>query len=140
MIVTYTPEGEEVRRWEFDAADLTAGEAEDVEEALGIPFDDWQYNLHRGYAKARRGLLWLMLRREQPDLRFDALREIRLGDLAVEYSREEEDRVLAQLERDKDVSDEDVATVRKAFGRDSDDDGEAGKADSIPARPTGTGG
>jgi hypothetical protein len=87
MLIIYTPEGEPRREFEFDPENAWSFEAELI-ESVGRPtwvsFEaDYLDLLRAGNFKARRALLWVLLKREKPDLRFADLvvkvNEVTLG-------------------------------------------------------------
>lgn len=88
MIVTYSPAGGESRTWDYKADDLPSSDAEDIEDAVGITFDEFQVRLMTGGAKARRALLWVLMRRDTPGLRFGDV-SYRMGELSVEFDAPE---------------------------------------------------
>lgn len=88
MIVKYSPDGGESRTWDYKAEDLPTGDAEDIEDAVGITFDEFQVKLMTGGAKARRALLWILLRRDTPGLRFGDV-SYRMGEIAVDFDADE---------------------------------------------------
>lgn len=143
MIVTYAPSEGERREWEYKSADLPSGEAEDIEDAVGITFEEWQASLLQGGAKARRALLWVLLKREQPGLKFGDV-SFRLGELGVDFDRDEQDQLLVEMNKNPNVSEEQAAAVRRVLGRDGEEaasaDGAAGKGRSTRGSPTGTSG
>lgn len=74
MIVRYTPEGAEPQQWTFQPGKLDSLEAEAIEEVGGAAwasYYEFGQKLLNGSAKAQRAILWTMLRRAQPKLRFD---------------------------------------------------------------------
>jgi hypothetical protein len=69
----YTPEGEASQEFEFDPDNPFNLEAEALESVGGEAWQDYPGFFERigsGNIRARRALLWVMLRRNQPDLRF----------------------------------------------------------------------
>jgi hypothetical protein len=79
MLIIYRPEGDEPREFEFDPDNVWSWDAELI-ESVGRPtwvsFEaDFLDLLRAGNFKARRALLWVLLKREKPELRF--------ADLAV---------------------------------------------------------
>lgn len=98
MIVTYAPDGGEPRTWTYKPEDLPSSEAEAIEDALGGTFDQFGIKLLEGGMKARRALLWMLLRRTEPGLKFSNV-EFRVGELRVEFDRTERNRVRTQIEK-----------------------------------------
>lgn len=89
MIVTYSPEDGESRRWEFDPDRVRQSEAEMVEKRYGRTYDQWRQAVIQGDSKARRVLLWHLLRREHHTLRYEDTPDFYTGELTVEFSRGE---------------------------------------------------
>ncbi|WP_199444455.1 hypothetical protein [Umezawaea beigongshangensis] len=90
MFVTYSPDGDvEERTWEFEAAAITAADAEPVEASFGRTWDEFLVELVRGGIRARRHLLWLLMRREHPALRYEDVPNFATGQLLVELDRDE---------------------------------------------------
>jgi hypothetical protein len=74
---TYAPAGQDPQVFEFDAATLDADEAEIIEEAGGTQwstFVEWGEKLDRGGFRAWRVVLWLLLRKANPDLGFEEVK------------------------------------------------------------------
>lgn len=75
-LITYAPEGAEPRQWEFDSEHLLSSEAELIESVGGdvwMSYPEWLLYLSSGNMRADRALIWMLLRRDNPDLEFDAL-------------------------------------------------------------------
>lgn len=107
MIVTYTPDGGEPQRFRFDPKIVMSGEAEAIEKRAESTWDEFQKAIMSGSIRARRVLLWHLLKKTHPPLRFDDV-TFRAGDVELEYERHELEDLRAQiLKRDKMVSDED---------------------------------
>lgn len=70
MHITYRPAAGEPHQWSFVPREMSSLEAEDVEDATGWAFPVFQAQFYAGRTRARRAALWVLLRREQPDLRF----------------------------------------------------------------------
>ncbi len=99
MLVTYTPDGGDQQRWEFEPLKLKASEAELIEKRYGDRYSVWLDQARAGQVKARRVLLWHLLRRTHHTLRFEDTPDFTLAELTVEHSldelREVRQRVLA---------------------------------------------
>lgn len=98
MFITYMPPDAEDQEWEFQAGTVKASEAEPVEVSYKKPWDEFLTDLMRGGMRARRHLLWLLLRRAHPTLRYDDVPDIAAGELVVEFDKTE-----WQLQRDQAV-------------------------------------
>lgn len=97
MIVSYAPADGEARRWTFRPGEIESLEAEAIEEATGWTFYEFSDQLIRGFTRAKRAALWILLRREQPDLHLDDL-NFRQVELFVGYEPEEIAGLRASLE------------------------------------------
>jgi hypothetical protein len=76
--ITYTPPNEPPRTFEIEELedDLSALEAELIEEAGGQQWGsylEWSTQMIAGSMRACRVLLWVLLRRENPNLQLDTL-------------------------------------------------------------------
>jgi hypothetical protein len=85
MKLLYTPEGKSPQQFDFEPGNLLSTEAEAIEcwcRDLGIIFG-YGEKLASGNVRAMRALLWVMLRRSDPSLEFDAV-VFRLDEFRVE--------------------------------------------------------
>lgn len=97
MILRYTPEGAEPTEFPFKPRKLMSAEAEAIERVTGWDFGgEFGQKLMTGSMLARRALLWVMLKRSTPTLRFEQV-SICMDDVALDYDREELDAIAAQL-------------------------------------------
>lgn len=69
------------RTVEIDPSDLTLGEAQEIEERLGVPFGEVGDLLGRASMKAAAALALVVARRNDPTITEDAIASIRLSDL-----------------------------------------------------------
>lgn len=67
-----------------DQGKFKLGELEDLEDELGTPLSQY-FNSSAPPIRFMRGLLWLRLRRDHPQLRFDDLRSIDLDTLEAAF-------------------------------------------------------
>lgn len=86
MHVTYKPEGQEPQRWEFNPGRVRQSEAEIIEKRFGGNWDVWRNEVRSGSARARKVLLWHLLRREHHALRFEDTPDFFMDELLVEHS------------------------------------------------------
>jgi hypothetical protein len=98
MFVTYTPADGDEQRWEFDPGRVRQSEAEIVEKRYGATYDKWRQAIVTGEAKARRVLLWHLLRRDHHTMRYEDTPDFYMDELVVTHSHGElltlRDRVL----------------------------------------------
>lgn len=139
MWVTYRPEDQPedaVQRWEFDPGRVRTSEAELIEKRYGANWDTWLNDVRSGSAKARRVLLWHLLRREHARLRYEDTPDFYMEELLVEHSVVEllelKDR-LSKVKLDDESAREQMATaldieITDAMAREGVTDETAGKA------------
>lgn len=107
MKVIYRPDGGTEQVWDYKPDDLPYAEAEAVEDVLDVTFDEFRQKVARGGAKARRALLWVLLRRDSPRLRFSDVQLRRAGELIVEWDSAEIARIREATLNDDDMPEED---------------------------------
>jgi hypothetical protein len=66
----YKPEGVEPKVWDFVPGDIPSDEGEEIEDLTGMLFDEWVEKAQKGSIKAIRALLYILLKREKPELRY----------------------------------------------------------------------
>jgi hypothetical protein len=99
MLVTYKPEGQEPRSWTFDPGRVRLSEAAAVEKHYGASWEQFAAEVQAGSAKARRVLLWFLMRREHSTLRFDDTPDLWLEELVLEHTVEELRAVRDRVEK-----------------------------------------
>lgn len=109
MRVTYTPDGQDAQVWDFDPDNVLAVEAEAIEERTDQTWDEFAQSVMSGRTRSRRALLWHLLKRQHPPLRFDDV-AFRTGELKVEFERHELERLLETI-RKNDAVPEDQRTT-----------------------------
>jgi hypothetical protein len=115
MIVTYRPDGGDERTWTYAPDDLPYAEAEQLEDVLAITFDEFKGRVIAGGAKARRALLWVLLRRDNPKLRFSDVQLKRTGELVVEFEAPEIAKLREGVLKNDDLDEGARAGVLKAL-------------------------
>lgn len=88
MIITYTPKGEQPQRFDYDSEDVRAKDAEQIEAKSGIPWESFGLLVQQGSMKARRVLLWHLLRQQHGTLRLDDV-DFASKELSVEFNVKE---------------------------------------------------
>jgi hypothetical protein len=124
MLIVYTPEGEERREFEFDPDNAWSFEAELI-ESVGRPtwvsFEaDYLDLLRAGNFKARRALLWVLLKREKPELRFVDL-VVKVNEVRLGMDKAERAELRKQLESE-DLSAADREAIQEALADFADED------------------
>lgn len=89
MHVTYRPEDGEEQRWEFVPGRVRQSAAELVEKRFGKNWDIFCAGVQSGDSKARRVLLWHLLRQEHHTLRLEDVPDFFMDELVVEHSVDE---------------------------------------------------
>lgn len=116
MRIVYAPADGEKHEWIWKPREAPSFEAEDLEEATGWDFPEFLQRFLAGSTRARRALLWVLLRREHPRLRFDQV-AFTMGELADEYDDDEvaaARAALAEQESNPDDALDDAARQRLA--------------------------
>lgn len=114
MYVTYKPEGEPVQTWDFDPGTVRAGAAEQIERRFNGNWDLWRAQVKSGSAKARRVLLWHLLRQTHHTLRYEDTPDFLMSELVVEHSVAELLEIRDRLERAK-LDDDEREQMRVAL-------------------------
>lgn len=89
MFLTYRPDDGDEQRWDFDASQVLASQAEPIEASYKAGWDPFMVDVLTGVVRARRHLLWHLLRTEHPALRYEDVPDFRLGQVEVEFDRGE---------------------------------------------------
>jgi hypothetical protein len=99
MHVTYTADDGAVQRWEFNPLRVRSVEAELIEKRYGQPWDKFVADVQSGSMKARRILLWHLLKQEHHTLRYEDTPDFYAGDLAVEHTVTELNEIRERIEK-----------------------------------------
>lgn len=89
MFVTYTPEDGEKQTWEFVPGRVRVSEQVLVEKRADMRWAQWVEEIKIGLSSARRVLLWHLIRREHPGLRWEDTPDYCADELLVELSVQE---------------------------------------------------
>jgi len=107
MFFTYTPDDGDEQQWEFVPSEVLADEGEAAEKAYGQAWDLFLVDVFKGSMRARRTLLWMLMRREHPSLSYVDTPNFKAGEVLVELDRAElqemRDRLAATPDPDADV-------------------------------------
>ncbi|GAA4358403.1 hypothetical protein [Angustibacter luteus] len=115
MIVTYTPEGGEAHEWSFNPGKLLSPEAEAIERVTGWNYrTDFADKLLRGSALALRALIWVLLKRADPKLKFTDV-EYAQDEADVNFDADERREIRRLAAEDPDMTDEDRAELLAAL-------------------------
>lgn len=88
MYVTYTPAEGDKQEFIFNPNDINNFDAESIESVTGWDWDEFYMHLQKGSTKARRALLWVLLRAQHRGLQF---RDVHFTkkQVEVEYDKAE---------------------------------------------------
>lgn len=145
MHVTFAPEDGDRQEWNFKPGRVRASEAQVIEKQFGGNWDEFAMGVQSGNIKARRVMLWHLLRLEHPMLRFQDVPDFFADELLVEFTVEElapmRDRLqkatLPEDQRDQVLAALDLA-MSEAMEREATNAELVGKAPS-PTPPTSGG-
>jgi hypothetical protein len=89
MYLVYQPEGtEEPQRFQYKPQKLMSAEREVLERRSRLDFADFTKGVLNGNAVCRRALLWVMLKRAHPTLKYEDV-DFAWDELKLEYSKQE---------------------------------------------------
>src|SRR5262245_9669633 len=102
MIVRYSPDGGPAQTWEWDANRVRSRAAEDIERLYGGRWQAFPTDVLMGSMRARRILLWHLMRLEHPTVRLDDI-DFAAGELVVDFSDSELADVRAAVDSATDI-------------------------------------
>lgn len=95
--VTYQPEGVETpKEWDFKPGRMLSPEMGAIEKHTGMLFPEWVEKFQRGSTLAIHAFLYVMLKRENPTLKFDDV-VFCLDEVSFDLSDEEAVRYATAL-------------------------------------------
>ncbi len=98
MLVKFHPESQQdPTEWEFDPNKVRQSEAEIIEKRMGTTFQKWVELIQAGDSRARRVLLWVVMRREHHTMRYEDTPDFMLGELELDYSLSDLQRMRGRL-------------------------------------------
>ncbi|WP_329311711.1 hypothetical protein [Streptomyces sp. NBC_01262] len=101
MIFTYSRQGAEPQRWDLSEVRFLSSEAEAVERTTGLEWGEvlhWRTLVDKVSPTARRGLLWILLKRSDPTLRYSACDPV-LAEMDVKLGAKELAELRAEAEQ-----------------------------------------
>lgn len=103
VIITYTPADGEHVTYDFDPDNLRQSEAEMIEKRMGgeMTVEQWRAAVLQGNSRARRVLLWHLMRTVHHALRYEDVPDFRVGELKVEMTLGELTALRDRVERSK---------------------------------------
>lgn len=119
MKFVYKPEGAEPRVWDFDPTRLMSPEVEAVERHTGLTFHEWIVAVGSGSFLAIHGLLYVMLKRTHPTLKWDEV-QFCMADLDFQMDDDEIANIVTTLRAKQDgdgLTEAEAATLKDLVGR-----------------------
>lgn len=96
MKVVFTPKDGERREWPFDPDDIEMMDASFIKKQTHMNHSAWKKALLEQDADALHGLLWVMLKQENPLFRWTDVR-FRMSELEFEFDDDEVSKILERL-------------------------------------------
>lgn len=115
MKFTYTPEGGEPRSWDFKPRKLLNVESELIEDVTGWTYQEFGEKFMAGSTRAYHALLWILLKRTTPGLKYDAV-QFSMDEVDVEPDDEEKRAMFDLLAEDSDLTDDQRDALREILG------------------------
>jgi hypothetical protein len=83
--IIYTPADGDEQRWDWEPKQVRARDAELIETKADATWDEFQMQLLGGRMRARRVLLWFLLRKDHPTLKLDDV-DFAVGEVKAEHT------------------------------------------------------
>ncbi|MFY1660908.1 hypothetical protein [Micromonospora sp. WMMD1274] len=115
MIVTYKPEGGEAQEWEFRPGRVKSSEAEILQRRFGGTWDEFAVGVLKGDIRARRIMLWHLLRQAHNTLMFEDMPEFYMDELVVEHTKHELGEMRNNVEKLSSLTDDERAGMLAAL-------------------------
>jgi hypothetical protein len=126
VYLVYTPDGSEEQRFSYKPQKLMSAEREALERRSRMDFADFTKGVLNGNAVCRRALLWVMLKREHPPLKYEDV-DFAWDELRLEYSKQEYELMRAQLIEAGNADPEHIDQINREIATAIDEESE-GKA------------
>lgn len=98
MLLVYKPDGtDEPQVFPYNPRKLMSVERELIEKISGKLYAEWSQDVVRGGSRARRVLLYIMLKRQHPTIKYDDV-DFAWDELTLQQSKQEYDELIAQIE------------------------------------------
>ena len=124
MILIYSPSDGERREFQWNPGKLLSPEAEAIEDVGGRTWDSFQEfgaKFMKNNIKALRAALWIMLKRENPRLKFDDV-TVAVDEIDFTFDDQEMSKIREALETeniDEDQKIELISRLDNAMGEDA---------------------
>lgn len=128
MYLIYQPEGEdEPQRFLYKPQKLMSAEREALERRSRLDFADFTKSVLNGNALCRRALLWVLLKRKHPTLKFEDV-DFAWDELKLEYSKQEYELMREQMLAKGNVDPEQLEQIDAEIATAVDEQATEGKA------------
>ncbi len=118
MYLRYTPEGSDTTEWVVNLGKLRTFDVEAIERVSGMAYgSDFKQNLMKGNGVARRALLWVMLRKAHPTLKYGDV-DFADDELVLQLDADELGELRAAVEASTSISEADKALALEALDAD----------------------
>lgn len=97
MEVVYRPEDGDEQRWTFDPGRVRVAEGEMIQKRFSGTWADFVHGVQTGDLRARRVLLWHLLRRDHHTLRYEDTPDFFVDEVTVHYTAAELTAVRSRL-------------------------------------------
>jgi hypothetical protein len=114
MFVAFTPRDADRQTWDFVPDDVLQSEAELIEKFYAASFDEFLNGVRAGVSRARKVLLFHLMRQTHPTYKFRDVPDYRVGELKVEFSAAELVEIRDRFDRMDTDGDEEASTAFRA--------------------------
>ncbi|WP_063735625.1 hypothetical protein [Streptomyces sp. RTd22] len=124
MIIVYAPDDGDEKRWDLKSARITAVEAEAVEMATNLEWEQVKNKVLHGSMRATRAVTWMLMKRDNPALRYTQFVPA-AHELGYELDTDEMAVIRKEIENNPDLDeDERAATLAQldAYERSDEED------------------
>jgi hypothetical protein len=127
--LTYTPDGSDKPQvWRYEPDKLLSSEAIAIEKVTGWSYEEFGMHLVQRAMLARKALLWVLLKRNEPTLRFDQI-DPPVSAIELEYDLDELTAMRAEVEKNEDLTDAERRAALEFFDSEIDGAGEEAPKD-----------
>ncbi|MEU6279509.1 hypothetical protein [Streptomyces sp. NPDC047028] len=126
MYLVYKPDGGEAQRFPYKPQKLMSAEREALERRSRMDFADFTKGVLNGNAVCRRALLWVLLKREHPVLKYEDV-DFSWDELRLEYSKQEYELMRDQIIEAGNADPEQIDALNREIATAIDEESE-GKA------------
>jgi hypothetical protein len=110
LIIIYAPEGGERQTWNLKEVRFMSSEAEAVERSTGLEWQEAKARVVKGSMLALRAVAWVLLKRDQPTLRYTAFDPAE-NEIGVDLDAEEWGVLREELAASEDMTEAERAAM-----------------------------